>query len=182
MSIFCFESVAETLADVWREGDWFKLDEKVKNHYFSKASFVAELQPKQIIEIGTRCGYSIAVFSLASPKSRFLCIDGALDDDSKECIEHWQNIVRKKSIDAQLVVVDSHKVQRLPPADFAHVDGDHSYGGALQDLRLVAHVPTILADDCDNSNVLAAVNDFVKESGRSVRFIDDGLRKQGIIT
>lgn len=174
--------VAKTLADVWRATDWFRLDEKVENHYFHKASVVADLRPKRVIEIGTRCGYSLAVFSLAAPEARFLCIDGAMDDDSIDCLAHWKNVVDTYAIDAQLIVVDSHKVRSLPPADFAHVDGDHSYAGALQDLNLVAHVPTILADDCDNAQVKAAVVQFVADRKRSVQWINDGLRQAAVIT
>jgi hypothetical protein len=105
-----------------------------------------------------------------------------MDDDSLDCLAHWQSVVERWAIDAQLIVVDSHKVRSLPAADFAHVDGDHSYAGALQDLNLVAHVPAILADDCDNPEVMAAVQQFVADRKRSVQFIDDGLRKAAVIT
>ncbi len=174
--------VAKTLADVWRATDWFRLDDKVESHYFHKASVVADLRPRRVIEIGTRCGYSLAVFSLAAPEARYLCIDGAMDDDSIDCLAHWKSVVDTYAIDAQLIVVDSHKVRSLPPADFAHVDGDHSYAGALQDLNLVAHVPAILADDCDNAQVKAAVVQFVADRKRSVEWINDGLRQAAVIT
>lgn len=174
--------VAKTLADAWRAHDWFQLDARVESHYYHKACVVADLRPKRVIEIGTRCGYSLAVFSLAAPDARYLCIDGAMDDDSLDCLAHWQSVVERWAIDAQLIVVDSHKVRSLPAADFAHVDGDHSYAGALQDLALVAHVPAILADDCCNPEVMAAVKQFVSDRCRSVQWIDDGLRKAAVIT
>jgi hypothetical protein len=80
-----------------------------------------------------------------------------------------------------LVVVDSHAVRSLPPADFAHVDGDHSYRGALADLRLVAHVPAILADDVCNPEVRAAVTEFATEKRRRVDWFHDGLRQAAVI-
>jgi hypothetical protein len=79
-------------------------------------------------------------------------------------------------------VVNSRDVRSLPPADFAHVDGDHSYAGALHDLRLVAHVPTILADDCCNPEVRKAVDDFALEKRRRVDIINDGLRQAAVLT
>jgi hypothetical protein len=105
-----------------------------------------------------------------------------MDADSYDCLAHWRRLVAKHQIDADLVVVDSHAIKSLPPADFAHVDGDHSYAGALADLRLVAGSRVILADDCDNREVRAAVETFAKEQVRAVEYFDDGLRKGAILT
>ena len=176
------DKIAKTLSEVWRPHDWFQLDERVEGHYYRKACVVADLRPRRVIEIGTRCGYSLACFATAAPDARYLCLDGAMDDDSIDCLAHWKSVVERWAIDASLIVVDSHKVRSLPPADFAHVDGDHSYAGAFQDLNLVAHVPTILADDCDNAQVKAAVVQFVADRKRSVEWINDGLRQAAVIT
>jgi hypothetical protein len=105
-----------------------------------------------------------------------------MDADSYDCLAHWRRLVEKHSIDADLVVVDSHAIQSLPPADFAHIDGDHSYAGALADLRLVAGSRVILADDVDNREVRAAVETFAREQARTVEYFDDGLRKGAILT
>jgi predicted O-methyltransferase YrrM len=174
--------IAQTLVDCWRPHDWFALDERVENHYFHKAAIVADLKPRRVIEIGTRCGYSLACFSTVAPDARYLCIDGAMDEDSLECLAHWQSVVDRWAIDASLIIVDSHAVKSLPPADFAHVDGDHSFAGALADLCLVAHVPAILADDCDNAQVKAAVVQFATDRRRSVDWINDGLRQAAVLT
>lgn len=175
------QDVRKTLAAAWMPADWFSLDDRVAAHYVKKASVVADLKPRRIVEIGTRCGYSLACFALAAPGSRFLCIDGAADADSLRCLAHWQTVVARWQIDAELIVVDSHAVRSLPPADFAHVDGDHSYRGALADLRLVAHVPAILADDCCNPEVRAAVTEFAAEKRRRVDWFHDGLRQAAVI-
>jgi predicted O-methyltransferase YrrM len=175
------DRVRDTLAAAWMPADWFTLDDRVVSHYAKKASVVADLKPRRIVEIGTRCGYSLACFALAAPDARYLCIDGAADDDSLRCLAHWQTVVARWQIDATLVVVDSHAVRSLPPADFAHVDGDHSYRGALADLRLVAHVPAILADDVCNPEVRAAVTEFATEKRRRVDWFHDGLRQAAVI-
>jgi predicted O-methyltransferase YrrM len=173
--------ISKTLADAWRPHDWFQLDERVARHYYRKAAVCADVRPKRVIEIGTRCGYSLVSFATACPDARYLCIDGAADDDSLDCLAHWQSVVERWVIDASLVVVNSREVRSLPPADFAHVDGDHSYAGALHDLHLVAHVPVILADDCCNPEVRKAVEEFARAKRRRVDWINDGLREAAVI-
>jgi cephalosporin hydroxylase len=175
-------TVRQTLESNWREDDWFGCDSRVIFHYAMKGDIFRRFCPKRVIEIGTRCGYSLLTFETAAPGARYLCIDGAMDADSYDCLAHWRRLVDRHNIDADLVVVDSHAVKSLPPADFAHVDGDHSYAGALADLRLVAASRVILADDCDNPEVRAAVEAFAREGARTVEYFDDGLRKGAILT
>jgi len=144
----------------WRDDDWFGCDTRVIFHYAMKAAICRRYAPRRII---------------------FLCIDGAMDHDSYDCLAHAKRMIEKHAIDADLVIVDSHAIKSLPPADFAHVDGDHSYAGALADLRLVAGCRAILADDCDNREVRRAVDQFALEQNRTVEFINDGLRIAGVI-
>jgi cephalosporin hydroxylase len=175
------QQIADALAKSWMPNDWFALDARSLRHYQHKADAVAAIQPKTGIEIGTRCGYSLLAFHLASPGTRWLCVDGWLDADSPQCMDHWQRIVAEWRINAQLLRADTRGVTELPPADFAHVDGDHSYAGALADLHLVADVPAILADDCDNASVRRAVEDFCASRNRRATFTDDGLRQSALI-
>lgn len=176
------DDVRKVLESNWREDDWFGCDSKVIYHYAMKADIFRRYRPRKSIEIGTRCGYSLLAFRTAFSGSEFLCIDGAMDADSYDCLAHWRRLVERHAIDASLIVVDSHAIKSLPPADFAHVDGDHSYAGALADLRLVAHCRVILADDCDNREVRAAVETFAQEQARTVEYFDDGLRKGAVLT
>ena len=181
-SLASTDSVRKLLESNWREDDWFGCDSRVIFHYAMKGEIFRRHKPTSVIEIGTRCGYSLLTFAAASPGARYLCIDGAMDADSYDCLAHWRRLVERHNIDADLVVVDSHAVKSLPPADFAHVDGDHSYAGALADLRLVAGSRVILADDCCNPEVRAAVEAFAAEQARTVEYFDDGLRKGAILT
>ena len=162
--------------------DWFTLNSQVAGHYAAKAATIEGYRPARAIEIGTRCGYSLAAFSVASPRTRWLCIDGGMDADSQQCLQHWHSVVGQCRIEAALIVCNSHAIQRLPPADFAHVDGDHSMLGCYADLCLVAHVPVILADDYDNAEVAQAVDRFCGEHDREFAVYDDGLRKGAVIT
>jgi cephalosporin hydroxylase len=176
------ETVRRALGSNWREDDWFGCDSRVIFHYAMKGEIFRRYKPRRVIEIGTRCGYSLLTFHKAAPGASYLCIDGAMDADSYDCLAHWRRLVERHEIDADLIVVDSHAIKSLPPADFAHVDGDHSYEGALADLRLVAGCRVILADDCDNPAVKAAVEQFAREQACTVEYFDDGLRKGAVLT
>lgn len=175
------DDVRRVLESNWREDDWFGCDSRVVFHYATKADVFRRYKPRRVIEIGTRCGYSLLAFHAGFSGAEYLCIDGAMDADSYDCLAHWQRVTQRNSIDASLIVVDSHAIKSLPPADFAHVDGDHSYAGALADLRLVAHCRVIIADDCDNREVRAAVEQFAKEQARTTEYFDDGLRQGAIL-
>lgn len=176
------DRVRDLLQGNWREDDWFGCDSSVIFHYAMKAVVCERFAPRRIIEIGTRCGYSMLVFSAVAPRASFLCIDGAMDNDSLYCLAHAKRLIERHQLEADLVVVDSHAVKSLPPACFAHVDGDHSFDGALADLRLVQHCRAILADDCCNPDVRRAVELFAAEQNRTVEYFDDGLRQAAVLT
>jgi len=182
MSVGLYERVKRTLESNWRENDWFFCDSAVIGHYAMKAAICERFKPRRILEIGTRCGYSIMAFREAAPRASFLCVDGAMDDDSLDCLAHAKRLIDRYDIEADLIVVDSHAVRSLPRACFAHVDGDHSFAGALADLRLVQHCRGILADDVCNPEVAKAVDVFARESNRQVEFVHDGLRKVAVLT
>lgn len=174
--------VGRRLQDIWMPGDWFPCSPEALEHYAAKARVLRRFGATRVIEIGTRCGYSLAAFHAITPQARFLCIDGAKDQDSTQCLTHWRKTVAALDIDAQLVVASSHDIKALPDADFAHVDGDHSYQGALADLHLVSHVPVILADDVCNPDVDRAVVVFCAETGSVADYYHDGLRTAAVIT
>ena len=192
------EAVRDRLEAVWMPGDWFELTEQVVMHYAWKAAVYLSAQGDNfappVIEIGTRCGYSIQAFDAAGLWGNYrysacidenepvLCFDGAIDDDSPRCLLHFREQAERFGISANLVVVNTKNVLALPTRYFAHVDGDHSYTGCLHDLHLVACSRVILADDCDNAGVRSAVAAFVNaHPGRSVQFVNDGLRTLGVI-
>lgn len=175
------DAVRQRLTEHWMPNDYFQLNERSLHHYQKKALILAELQPRTLLEIGVRCGYSLMAFQLACPDITFIGYDAMLDSDSSQCRTHLAKVVEACQISLVLTEVDTHQLKAIPDADVAHVDGDHSYEGALADLRLVAHIPVILADDCDNPDVAKAVQTFVAETQRTVKYIDDGLRIVGVI-
>ena len=194
---FLTPSVSALLAQVWMPDDWFTLNPQVVRHYAHKAA-VASLVVEgcavslglggargvgfvQIVEIGTRCGYSASVFAQAVPQARILCIDGGNDEDSRQCLTWAKKTFAHGDVNASLIEVDTRAVKGLDGAFFAHVDGDHSHMGALRDLRIVSSAAVILADDYDNPAVAEAVKQFCRETGRRAVTYDDGLRKGAVI-
>ncbi len=184
--------VREVLAAAWMPDDWFQLDDRVAIHYAWKAAIARAAAQSfgryvcPMIEIGSRAGYSMLAFAKGAEHIGALfsaiCIDGGLDDDSHKTIPWFRATMKIRMIDARLIVCNSHSIYRLPDgAQFAHVDGDHSDAGCFSDLALVADCPVILADDCDNPSVELAVTRFCEAHGRQVRFVEDGLRRLGII-
>lgn len=182
MTLRTYDQAKALLEANWREHDWFYCDSTVIAHYAMKAAICQRYNPRRVIEIGTRCGYSLLVFNAVAPRASFLCIDGCMDADSLDCLAHAKHLIERHQIEADLVVVDSHAIKSLPRACFAHVDGDHSFAGALADLRLVAHCRAILADDCCNPEVARAVDVFSREANRQVEYINDGLRRVAVLT
>lgn len=140
--------------------------------YDEKYRIAAMLQPKTILEIGVRAGYSAAAFLSACPAT-YLGLDADLD-----CSGGWlgapqlaKTMLKEHFGDrARIETVNTQELQTLEGRyDLAHVDGDHSYEGALHDLRLAAGVTKwILVDDIDFlPDVGRAVADFLKETGYS---------------
>lgn len=176
------DSIRRALPGLWMPGDYFPCTEAALRHYAAKATACSTARPRRVLEIGTRAAYSLAAMHLVAPFARFICIDGGLDADSSATLAHARDTIRARGIDAELLVVDSHAVRAVPRVDFAHIDGDHSYAGALADLRLAAEAETILADDCCNPAVFEAVQTFAAETGRHAEHFHDGLRAAALIT
>lgn len=118
-------------------------------YYRLKWATAAALQPRSILEIGVRFGYSAAAFLDACPSARYLGVDadvaafggaaGALDFAAKVL----------QPYDARIVVADTQQMQRLPggPYDLIHVDGQQDGDGSFHDLDLaVGQAKFVLVD------------------------------------
>lgn len=176
------DKVRDIMPKIWMAGDHFQCNEVAFRYYATKATICQRVQPKKILEIGTRCGYSVVAMHLAAPDARFICVDAGVDADSAQTLAHAKSMLREQNIDADIIITNSHNIREIPAVDFAHVDGDHTYEGTLADLNLVAHVPTILVDDCCEHSVLRAVKEFSQATNRAVEYFYDGLRDGAIIT
>jgi predicted O-methyltransferase YrrM len=119
------------------------------SYYRMKWAIARVLQPKSILEIGVRFGYSALAFLNGSPSARFLGIDtdsttfggstGAINWARKAC----------RNYGAEFVVADSTKMERFPGEryDLIHVDGQQDEGGTMHDLIVAsAQARYILVD------------------------------------
>lgn len=176
------EKVRNVLTKIWMPGDPFSCNDVSLRHYAMKATVCQHAKPQKILEIGTRAGYGLAAMHIATPTAQFICVDGGFDSNSPQMLAHAKKVIQELGINANLIIVNSHAIREISSIDFAHVDGDHTYDGAKADLKLAANARTILADDCCNSNVKRAVEEFAHETNKTVEYFNDGLRAGAVIT
>lgn len=115
---------------------------------------IQTIKPSLIVEIGVRAGYSSWTMLQAAPESRIIAFDANIDPTLGnshggflDAYQHAETICQGR---LDLVLVDSHQLQRLPRADVVFVDGDHTPEGCYQDIELAARTArVILLDDYD---------------------------------
>ena len=126
---------------------------------YHKFCIARRYNPKTIIEIGVRAGYSAYAFLCAVPEASYYGFDaengthggegGPYISWAKELLARFEKVV--------LEVLDTQKVSDLDvsKADLIHVDGDHSQKGVEHDLELVLPYleddGVILVDDFDRA-------------------------------
>jgi cephalosporin hydroxylase len=83
-------------------------------YYRLQWAIVRVLQPRQILEIGVRFGYSAAAFLDACPDAAYLGIDNDSDTFSgqKRAI-HWARHITRGT-NAQYLIADSQQLDGLP--------------------------------------------------------------------
>ena len=91
-------------------------------YYRVKWATARALQPKRILEIGVRFGYSAAAFLDACPDAAYL----GIDDDSD-----------KSGGQKGAILCDSQQFEEFPrgPYDLIHIDGQQDGAGLIADLR-----------------------------------------------
>ena len=101
---------------------------------------VAQIEPKNILEIGTWKGYSARTWLDAFEPKKFY----TLDNDPNVLLDEWTG---KKSCDSFYSTRDSHDLKTLTYVkdfffpeliDFLFIDGDHSYQGVMKDFEMYA--------------------------------------------
>jgi hypothetical protein len=147
--------------------------------------------PSSIVEIGVRAGYSAYAFLLACPKATYTGFDAYINgrfggkDLRSGFKAHAERILAPYQ--AKIVVANTmDKGFALPKAGFFHVDGDHTFNGALHDLELclIASNPdsVILVDDyVFHPEVGMAAQEFCKRHGWHCTQVRS-LRGEGVVT
>jgi predicted O-methyltransferase YrrM len=124
-------------------------------HYTWYFAIAKHYQPKQILEIGVSHGLSMISMLLGAPEA---CADGW--DIEAYYPESNQKAVENLSLcglngRAWLFHIDSQKISSITTdPDMIHIDGDHSFLGAMHDfdLAIEAKIPVILFDDMFNTH------------------------------
>ena len=107
-------------------------------YYRMKAAVARTLQPKRILEIGVRYGYSGAAFLHGWPEAHYTGID--LNADSfggiKGAIDWARQILPNGH--CELIVANTQNMTRLPGEiyDLVHIDGQQDGDGTIHDLEL----------------------------------------------
>jgi hypothetical protein len=162
---------------------WARSEPGVARYYPCKYHVAGLLQPKRIVEIGVRAGYSAAAFLSACPSSTYFGFDY---NDPGDDSGGWHDAIHLARVmlalhfpQASVIIAEQNtrQLSSLPirNADLVHVDGDHSTEGCLHDLRLAAQSAAqwILVDDITYLPTVArAVEIFLKESGARSLFFD----------
>jgi 2-polyprenyl-3-methyl-5-hydroxy-6-metoxy-1,4-benzoquinol methylase len=106
------------------------------SYYRMKWAVARVLQPKRILEIGVRFGYSAAAFLDACPDATYLGIDVDSEDfgGHKGAIQ-WARRITPESR-ADYLIADSQQLDEFPggPYDLIHIDGQQDGAGSIRDL------------------------------------------------
>ena len=126
-------------------------------YYGIKYDICKKQNPKTIVEVGVRAGYSAWCFLQACPDAHYIGFDanngthggqGGVDGRYFKWAKHIL-----KDYSHELINLDTQKVQdlNLSNIDFFHVDGDHTIEGVQHDLDLalkcISDTGLILIDD-----------------------------------
>jgi len=147
--------------DGWSGGNFYEqLSQNQYPHYHEIIGFFGI---QSVFEIGVRAGYSMFAMLTANPGLRFYGVDKLCEDESRPRWAHAIQLATEfPEADIRLEKGNSQKMTELPGRfDLAHVDGNHSKGPALHDIKLCApYVDLILVDDY---NYISTVKDAVDE-------------------
>ena len=164
------EPRVETKGVIFPNDDPLYFTEDLKKNYYNfYYSYGRHYKPKNIFEIGVRAGYTAYFLLKGSGAKKFRGID--LETYKLGSTEMALKLIRTVCSDADIAIDDSHKLMALDePYDMIHIDGDHSYGGKVQDLELALGNLTpkgvIIVDDYNAKlgvEVKRATDDIVRK-------------------
>jgi len=157
--------------------------------YAIKHAIALELNPRLILEIGVRAGYSALAFLSACPGATYLGLD-AENGKHGGAGGPWTPwaVELLKPYDAKVVVIDTQTLTSLSQHgrfDLVHVDGDHTTAGCLHDMALAFGVlapgGAVLVDDYNFlGDVRRAVDEFARTNGMALE-IRDSPRGEAIL-
>jgi predicted O-methyltransferase YrrM len=159
-----------------------------ENYYEIYYAISKYYQPKSILEIGVRYGYSLYSMIAAADNLEYVVGYDIDEYDSGSIEEAYKNISRviSENINLKIEFENSQKLSELSQNyDLIHIDGDHSYDGKIHDLNLTKGKCKILVIDDYNhiGEVKNATNKFIEENSEiiSKHFLINSMRGTYII-
>lgn len=146
-------------------------------------------KPKRILEIGTYIGRSLIWLVLGSGQ-----VELVVSVDNESYTPNSQSIAKQSLHDFgfrgnSVFIVGNTKDKSVKDQlrkftfDLIHIDGDHSYEGCLNDLKLSWELldskGIVIVHDYDASQVRKAVSDFCKEVNRTYIVIKESNFRHG---
>jgi len=128
-SILCPEETARNL----------RKTSEFKEYYKIKYDIIKRFNPKSMVEIGVRAGYSAHTFLSAVPGMKYTGLDannGTHGGQDGPWTWWAEKILKKAGFDFEIIEADTQKISEVPAADFYHIDGDHTSKGVIHDLNI----------------------------------------------
>jgi|SRR5215475_517186 len=163
------------------------------DEYRTKYAIAKMIQPQSILEVGVRFGYGARSFLFAAPTASYVGLDhdepsfGPYKGVPREWAEHrLRNIYPDNSIFTFHCDTQTNGVSKLglQQADLIHIDADHSYRGALNDLQnfwCLAKKALVVDDYEQIADVRSAVNFFCCNCHEAILLSSSSLRGSAII-
>jgi len=113
--------------------------EDFKKYYQIKYNIIQRFNPKTMVEIGVRTGYSAHTFLSAVPGMKYIGLDANNNTHGGQNgpWTWWaEKILSEAEFNFEIIETDTQNMMEVPAADFYHIDGDHTVAGVMHDLDI----------------------------------------------
>lgn len=176
-----WEAAWDEIVRRWLPDDPERPDEQYKAQYFQKFNVARGAGCRVIAEIGVRAGYSGLAMLLGATGARYIGFEA--DAGNYGGVQGITERARARvfaGLEHEIRYVDTGSLLEIRDhVDLFHVDGDHSYDGAMHDIELAWRCSNfVLVDDYEYIRpVQAATDHFIvthRLSHPMVQFLSDG--------